>query len=75
MYVRMCCGQLQYFGQAQAEGRNAFAAARDTATSAHAYFLRDDESHDLRTVEVKQENRELDSREMYRCQKNDLAAK
>ena len=37
--------------------------------------LTDDVSHDLRTVEVKQENRELDSSEMYRCQKNDLAAK
>ena len=32
-------------------------------------------SHDLRTVEVKQENLELDSNEMYRSQKNDLAAK
>ena len=36
---------------------------------------RGDVSHDLQTVEVKQENRELDLSKMYRCQKNDLVAK
>ena len=36
---------------------------------------RGDVSHDLWTVEDKQENWELDSSEIYRSQKNDLVAK
>ena len=49
-----------------------FHARRSIAVTVVMYHM----TYERYAVEVKQlENRELDSSEMYRCQKNDLAAK